>query len=162
MADARPKAEKVTPPGTGDPTAKPGAKKRGPGRPKGSGTNIAKLEGNLEELFGMFAFPFFVVGDTHCSEILTNGAPKLAKAYAELAKNNAGVYRFLTSITEGSAWGGVVFTTLSVALPIAQHHSPTLARVPNPFNMGAALKRTAEVHVEDDGQTYVPEGDQVW
>lgn len=85
-------------------------------------TASGRLEEKLEDLFSTIALPFAIAGDMHCANIVAQGAPKMATAWVALADENPGVKRVLTKLTEGSAWGGVIVATASVALPIAAHH----------------------------------------
>lgn len=50
------------------------------------------------------------------------GAPQLAEALDELAKQDAAVHRALQRILTGSSWGGVVIAAMSIAVPIAANH----------------------------------------
>lgn len=98
-------------------------------RPPRSGS----LEAKLGELFGSFSLIFAASGDQYCAEIVALRSPALAQSWAELARQNASVKRVLESLVEGSAWGGVIFSTLGIAIPIAKHHG--LYRGPDPFSL---------------------------
>jgi hypothetical protein len=139
-------------------------------------TASGRLEANLEELFSALALPFVLAGDTHCANIIAQGAPRMAESWVKLADENPGVKRVLTKLTESSAWGGVILSTAAVAVPIAAHHgmpmgplgsilggnsSPPRARSQRPSNpdassMGApvATKDPVAYPVAPDG--YIP------
>jgi hypothetical protein len=152
MADTPPKAVKMDPPGKEkEKVENPNAPKRSRGRPKGSTTGVEKMREPLTEFFGALAIPFYVAGDLHCGQIMTNGAQPMADAWINVAKQNAGVKRILEGLTQGSAWGAVFMSTAAVAIPIANHHG---ARVPNPFSavVAQAERETAANGTDPLGQ----------
>lgn len=110
------------------------------GRPRSAPPRRAaasSLEGRLSDMFSAPALAFSLAGDQHCANIIATGAPEMARAWAKLASENASVRRILNQLLEGSAWGAVVISTLSVAVPIAAHHG---MKIPGPF--GAAQRKS--------------------
>lgn len=105
---------------------------RAPSAPPRARANA--MESRLAELFSAPALAFSLAGDMHCAEIINNGGPEMARAWAKLAQENPAVRRVLNTLLEGSAWGGVVLSTLSVALPIAAHHG---VKLPGPWSGGS-------------------------
>lgn len=91
------------------------------------------LEARLGELIGGFALPFAAMGDMHCAGVIAQRGPALAGAWAELAQQNAAVKRVLERMLSGGAWGGVIVSTLAIAVPMAQHHG--IYDGPDPFAM---------------------------
>lgn len=128
--DKPPKAEKVNPP--------PEGKKRG--RPKGS-TNqstINKLENSINEFLAIPAMAFAAAGDQTCAWILAgedSPGRQWAAAWANLAKESPAVRNALTRMMTGGAWGGVIVSTIMVAMPIAAHHGA----LPERFNLMAQM-----------------------
>lgn len=122
------------PPPPPPPKAPPRAETRTPR--KGS------LESRLNEFLGAASIPFAVAGDNYSAQIVAARSPALAKSLAELANENAAVKRVLNRIMEGSAWGGVAIASLSIILPICQHHGlipgtdPFSAIMPGPAPSG--------------------------
>jgi hypothetical protein len=82
----------------------------------------APLQAKLEELFASPALVYSFVGDEWAAQLIATRTPAMAEAWYELAKQNAGVRRILDRLVEGSAWGGVILSTMAVAVPLAQHH----------------------------------------
>lgn len=107
-------------------TGRPAPAAGGPRAPR-----AGQLETKLGEFFGAFSLIFAATGDDYCAWIIAERSPQLASAWAELAKQNPAVKRVLEGLVEGSAWGGVILSTLSIALPIAKHHG--VWRGPDPF-----------------------------
>lgn len=99
--------------------------------PKTRPTRTPALEAKLQQMFAMPALAFSAAGDQYCAEVWNARAPMVASAWFELSKQNPAVKRILEQLVEGSAWGGVVMSTLALALPIAKHHG--VYRGPDPF-----------------------------
>lgn len=94
-------------------------------------TRTPALEAKLQQMFAMPALAFAAAGDQYCAEVWAARSDMMASSWFELSKQNAGVKRVLESLVEGSAWGGVIMSTLACCLPIAKHHG--LYRGPDPF-----------------------------
>lgn len=127
--DTPPKAK--TPPRT---AKKEGAKPRA-GRPVGS-TNKSAVKGieeTLNDALGMAAMAVMASGNFEGAAIIGARGPKLAAAWAELARVNPNVRRVLEKMMKGGAWGSVVISTASIALPLAQTYNVLPQGVPNPF-----------------------------
>jgi hypothetical protein len=92
------------------------------GEPKERKSRTPKLQGQLEELFAMPAMAYGFVGDEYASNLIATRTPQMAEAWYELAQKNPAIKRILERLVEGSAWGGVVGSSLAVLLPLAQHH----------------------------------------
>lgn len=135
MSDAAPKPTAATPPAEEKPKSPPRDKKPS-GRPPGraNAASVGKIEEGLTDLFSGFALAAQFQGNDVAYVILTSRGPKVASAWAELARQNASVRRVLERLMTGGAWGGVVVSTLSMALPLAQSYG---AHVPNPFALTA-------------------------
>lgn len=70
------------------------------------------------------------------------GAPQLAEALDELARQDAAVHKALQRILTGSSWGGVAIAAMSIAVPIAANHQmipPHTAAI-----LGAPMPPTAD------------------
>lgn len=81
----------------------------------------------------MPSLAFAAAGDLYCAELWAARSDMLASSWYELSKQNASVRRVLEQLVEGSAWGGVIMSTLAITLPIAKHHG--IYRGPDPFAM---------------------------
>lgn len=130
------------------------APKKRRGRPPGSKnrTSYKKIEDSLNEYIGGFALVFAMAGDQHCAAVIAQGGPNLAKAWAEVARQNEGVMRVLEKMMQGGAWGGVIISTLGIALPIMEHHHLLPAGIPNPFaSPDVPEEETPEVKPEENG-----------
>lgn len=136
MADAAPKPTAATPPAEEKNERKPPRDKKPTGRPAGraNASSVTKIEEGLTDLFSGFALAAQFQGNDVAYVILTSRGPKVAAAWAELARQNASVRRVLERLMTGGAWGGVVVSTLSMALPLAESYG---AHVPNPFALTA-------------------------
>ena len=132
MADAAPKPTAATPPAGDDKTKSSPRDKKPTGRPAGraNASSVAKIEEGLTDLFSGFALAAQFQGNDVAYVILTSRGPKVAAAWAELARQNASVRRVLERLMTGGAWGGVIVSTLSMALPLAESYG---AHVPHPF-----------------------------
>lgn len=104
-----------------------------PARPPGTATK--SLERRLTDFFAAFALPFAMSGDTHCATVIAQGAPRLAEAWGTLARESPAVKRVLDRMLEGGAWGGVIVSTLMIAIPVADHHGLYPKGLPNPFSI---------------------------
>lgn len=93
-----------------------------------------KLQKQLEEFLGTPALIYGAVGDEYGAWIIANRTPAMAEAWYELAQQNAGVRRVLENLVEGSAWGGVILSSLSVVLPLLVHHG-VVPVAQDPFNL---------------------------
>ena len=121
-------AETTTKPtGIGD--VKP---KKKAGRP----TVADRLKDQIEDMVNSIALAVSMTGDQHCATILAQGAPGLAEAWTDLAKQNPGVKKVLEAMVSGSAWSQALFTTFGIAIPIMQHHN----LMPNTFWGGKSEK----------------------
>lgn len=89
------------------------------------------LEAKLQQFFAMPALAFGAAGDLYCAELWAARSDMLASSWYELSKQNTSVKRVLEQLVEGSAWGGVIMSTLAITLPIAKHHG--IYRGPDPF-----------------------------
>lgn len=116
------------------------------------------MEARLEEFLAAATLPFAIAGDDYSAQIIALRSPALAKSLAELARENRAVARILNRIMEGSAWGGVAIASLSIILPICQHHGlipgndPFAAIMPAPSSSGPRKMRWS------GGQAPAPEG----
>lgn len=102
--------------GTGTPDSPP---------PSLSGRQSARkppLQRRLEEFLATPALAYSFMGDQWAAELITTRTPIMAEAWYDLSTKNPAVKRVLERLLEGSAWGGVVLSTMAVALPLAQHH----------------------------------------
>lgn len=119
-------AAKVTPPpdekpdskAKPDPPPKDTTKPKAGGRPSG---RPPALETKLRELFTQIAGAVFLVNKRD-GEIIRDAAPDLAKAWNQLASENAAVKSFLVKLTTGGAIGGVVLSSGSLVFAILANH----------------------------------------
>jgi hypothetical protein len=79
------------------------------------------LAPRLESLLGMVGIAVFAVNPIDGQAILT-GAPELAAALDQLARENPAVKRVLEQLLATSAWGAVAMATAKILLPIAANH----------------------------------------
>lgn len=122
-------------------------------------TRTPALEAKLQQFCAMPALAFAAAGDQYCAEVWSARSDMLAASWYELSKQNAGVRRVLEQLVEGSAWGGVVMSTLAISLPIAKHHG--LYRGPDPFaNFLPGPPAPPTPH--GDGRTGGPAGGMQW
>lgn len=91
-------------------------------KPKATGGRSSNLEKELTEFFGFIAM-LVSVANQYDGMVLMEGAPKLAAAWAHLARNNPTVNKVLKQLMTGSATGEVVLATMAVAIPIAANHN---------------------------------------
>lgn len=109
---AKAKAEPKEPTGGNDAKPKPSTKPAG--RPPA-------LEKQLGEFFNTIAMVVsaFNVDD---GMVIANNSESLAKAWADLAREDKRVKEAIEKMMKGSAWSGVIFATGSVAVAIAGNH----------------------------------------
>lgn len=116
------------------------------------------MEARLEEFLAAATLPFAVAGDDYSAQIIALRSPALARSLADLARENRAVARILNRIMEGSAWGGVAIASLSIIIPICQHHNlipgsdPFAAIMPAPSASAEKRMRWG------GGSSPVPEG----
>lgn len=94
---------------------------RRPGRPPGS-QSVKHIEDGLNQFFGGVSIVFLFSGDAYMAELFSVRGPNLAKAYANLARQNPAVKKLLERLIAGGQYGEVVFTTLSIVLPAMSHY----------------------------------------
>lgn len=145
--ETRPKAVRMDPPSNSE-----GEPKKKRGRPPGSVGNakIALIENSLNELLTIPAMAFASMGDEQCAWILAgDNSPgrQWSKSMANLAKQSVSVRNVLLKLNEGGAWGGVIVSTLMVAMPIAAHHGA----LPERFNVLTAFIMSNMPEEEQDG-----------
>lgn len=81
----------------------------------------ATLKKALTELYtagGMMLAPF----DAQCGMAVVNSADPCADALVKLAAENDAVRRALSSLTQTSAWGGVIAAHLPIIMAVSAHH----------------------------------------
>lgn len=100
--------------------------------PRAATGRTPALQKKLEEFFSAPALIYSFGGDEYGAHIIATRTPAMAKAWYDLAQENAAIKRMLTRLAEGSAWGGVVLSTSAVLIPLAVHHG-MLPPVPDPF-----------------------------
>lgn len=93
-----------------------------PPTPKPRPARAGSLQKRLEDWLGGLALIYKTFGDDYGAELVTDRAPHVAKAWAELAQQNPGVKRVLERLTEGGAWGAVIVSTSSLVFPLLAHH----------------------------------------
>lgn len=99
------------------------------------GAPYKQLGDRLDEFFGGIALVFLTGGDVYCAQVISEREHALVDSWLLLARQNKGVLNALKKLTEGGAWGAVVFSTASIAIPVAQHHGIYPADWPNPWAM---------------------------
>jgi hypothetical protein len=102
--------------------------------------SAAELERALTEQVGVVALMFAARGDVTCSAAVAQGAPALAGALVNVARQNDSVRRTLETLAVGSAWSGVVTAAAGIAVPILAHHG-----VIPPGILGSAFGAAAPV-----------------
>lgn len=130
--DTPPKAVRVDPPAD--------AEKPKRGRPKGSVSQktVDKIEDSINEFLAIPGMMFAAAGDQQCAWILigeNSPGRAWASSWAVLAKESPQVRQVLTKMMQGGAWGGVIASTVMVAMPIMAHHG----MLPERFNMLGAM-----------------------
>lgn len=103
-------------------------------KPPRSGT----LEAKLNDWIATIAMGYAMVGDTWAAEFVNQRGPGLAKAWADLAKENRAVARVLERMMQGTAWGAVIFSSASFSIPLLAHHG-VLPLTIDPFDNGAPI-----------------------
>lgn len=128
--DKPPKATKVTPP---KPAAKSTSKAKSTKAKAPTGGNDAKPKSTKPagrpRILENQLYDFFVTVGTMVSMfnaedglVIGANAEPLAKAWADLAAEDKRVKAAIDKMMQGSAWGGVIFATGSVAMGIANNH----------------------------------------
>lgn len=142
--DFAPSPEAATPPKDKPKGGSSGGKERAPrptGRPPGRSNagsrTVVAIEEGLTDLFSGLALAAQVQGNDVAYVILTSRGPKVAKAWAELARQNVSVRRVLERMMTGGAWGGVILSSVSLAMPLAQSYGVLPPGIPNPFQLSA-------------------------
>lgn len=111
----RPAAKKTTPPasrnkGTGSP------KKKGPGRPPNS------MADELEGFIASIAMPVLLI-DRRDGAAIIAGAPKLAKALDDLARDNKQLRETLQKMLQVTGWGQLAAAVAAIVVPIVANHT---------------------------------------
>lgn len=85
---------------------------------------VIPAEEGQEARIGLIPGVATLVGavDEFDGQIIQLYAPAMAHAWAELARTNATVRKFLVGITYGGAWRGVAAATMPAVLAIMAHH----------------------------------------
>lgn len=123
--EAKPKADSKPKDST---SSKP---KRKPGPP----TARRKLENQLEEIVVGTGMALITVGQVHDGVVLVSRGEGLVKAWVDVSEHNEAVARVLNKLVEGGVWSGVIISTASVVIPIAQNHIRPIEHLPLPFQL---------------------------
>jgi hypothetical protein len=140
-ADFAPKPEAASPPDKDKPKGGSSGRQerkptgRPPGRSNAGSKTVIAIEEGLTDLFSGLALAAQVQGNDVAYVVLTSRGPKVAKAWAELARQNASVRRVLERMMTGGAWGGVILSSISLAMPLAQSYGVLPPGIPNPFQL---------------------------
>ena len=123
---------------------KPPPSSNGPGRPKGTANRgtVANIENTITEFLNGVALAFSFQGNDVCAVVFTHRGPKVAAAWAELARQNPNVRKTLERLMQGGAWGGVAISTISLLMPIGQYYEVIPANIPI-----FALSREEQEHI---------------
>ncbi len=83
--------------------------------------STVKLKEGLTDLFIQGGALVYVFNQPDGNAIM-QGSERLAGSLETLAKENPAIRKALEKMLKGSAWGGVVLASASIALPIAVNH----------------------------------------
>lgn len=106
----------------------PAPRDRKPRQP--GGTRRKSLVKPLEEFLTTTGTLVAVLNPNDGAAIVA-GAPRLAAALNNVAKDNADVYRALERMLTGSAWGGVIVAAGAIIVPIMANHNLLPFTLPN-------------------------------
>lgn len=127
MADEKPPKPVAVKPPEPPPNEEPKKPpKQSTSKPRG---RPLKRETKLVEFFtniGMLVSAFNMAD----GQIIALNAEGLANSWAKLAAENAKVAAAIDRLTSGGAWGGVLFSSLAVVVPIMQNHGISLPLPP--------------------------------
>jgi hypothetical protein len=101
--------------------------------PRPSSGRRQALAPRLEQLIGTVGFAVCMANMTDGTAIL-NGAPALASALDDLARENPRVRKVLEGLLATGAWSGVAIAAANIAMPILANHDMLPAV---PFAMGS-------------------------
>lgn len=109
--------------------------KKPTGRPAGraNASSVVNIENAMNEFFAAVSMGFQFAGDDVMAVIFASRGPKVAEAWAELARINPGVRKVIEKMLTGSAWSGVAISSLSIAMPVAERYGVFPDNLPNPF-----------------------------
>lgn len=85
-----------------------------------------RIEKAASTLFGLVAVGVSTIGDEVCASALSQGAPALAKALADLSEFQPMIAKIFTPVSgseQASAWLGVGLATLPIVIPVLAHHN---------------------------------------
>lgn len=118
-------------------TARSAGQEKRAGRPAGGAnrTTVKGIEETLNDVMSVLSMAAIAQGNIEAGVILSSRGPKVSAAWAELARVNPNVRRVLERMMKGGAWGGVIFSSLTVAIPVAHSYGVLPAGVPNPFGL---------------------------
>jgi hypothetical protein len=85
-------------------------------------------------------------------QITAQLGPPMVEAWVQLARERASVYRVLTRLTEGGAWGGVIFTTFGMIYSQLQAYEVLPRDAPNAW-MGPFVPESDEATRNGDGNS---------
>lgn len=77
-----------------------------------------KLRESLTDLYTAAQVAAFALGDMETAALIGSNADSCVDAWITLAQQDRRVENFLTKITTGSAWGGVVMAHAGIVIPM--------------------------------------------
>lgn len=153
---AEPRVRQTSPPESGGPSGDKasGRKASAPGsRSRPRRDKLAGVEDKLNELMatvamGQQALALATDDPRHGrGAVITNQlAPPMVHSWVELARENPAVERVLLRLTEGSAWGGVIMTSVGFVYSQAQAYEVLPEGFPNPWARGDEFVPPSDEH----------------
>lgn len=151
--DEPPKPVDPTPP---EAEEEPPKRKRG--RPPGSKTKTTTktLHSELGELVALPALAFQLKGDDYCAYVWTVRAGPFASSVADLAEKNPALKRWLLKMMQGGAYSAVIWTGLSLLVPILAYYGMYPSGLINPFelNPGERAEYEAMMNARNGGAMF--------
>lgn len=157
--DPEPDEKPRKPPKNQKSTSAPGP---GSGRPSGRAnrTSVERIENALNDGLAGIALALQFQGNDVAAVIVSERGPKVASAWAELARQNSNVRKTLERLLQGTAWSGVAVSTAAMVMPLMQVYGAYPANVPNPFGLTPAEIAKVELirRARAEHQTGMPTG----
>lgn len=111
----------------------------GPKKPRGRPKNVSHIESGLTDFVGIVGY-FVSKDDEYLQAHFTKYGANFAHEWAQIAKTNQSVYKYLDGMLTGSQWSQVIMATGMLILPIFAYRELWVPGLPSPWPTQTQVK----------------------